>query len=145
MFFETNKNFNKIIALLTIAVVLNALFVTVFINFSDFNGGKSDYTILESGNSDNKAHSVDENDADFVSDQLKTTNSIPWVSALFITNYNPFTNINQSNLKMSELFEAYTVLNNYYIDNNNGISHFIINEYKLRQEMKIHISRLTAG
>ncbi len=145
MFLETNKNFNKIIALITIAVVLNALFVTVFINFSNFNNGKSDYTVLESGNSNNNEHAVDENKADFVSDQLKTTNSIPWVSALFIRNYNPFTNINQSNLKMSELYGADTVLNNSNRDNNTGISHFSINEYKLHQEMKIHISRLTAG
>ncbi len=144
MFFETNKYFNKIIALLTIAVVLNALFVTVFVNFSDFNSGKSDYIILEPGNTDSKNDSADEYAADFVSDQLKATNSIPWVSALFITNYNPFTNINQSNLKMLELFEADTVLNNSYSDNT-GISHFNINEYKFYQEMKIHISRLTAG
>jgi len=145
MFFETNKYFNKLIALLTIAVVLNTLFVTVFINFSDFNSSKSNYTMLELCNTDNKEHSVDENETDFASDQLKTTNSIPWVSALFITNYNPFTSINQSNLKISELSEADTGLNNIYRDNNTGIKHFSINEYKLNQEMKIHVSRLTAG
>jgi len=145
MFFNKNKHFNRVIAILAIVMILNALFVSLFINLSVFDGGELNFTVLKSESMEITGNSSGNNESDFANDHLKTANSVPWVSALFITNYSAFTNYIQSGLKLSNACHINTVFDNSCKEFVLIINSFNVNEYKFFQEMKIHISRLTAG
>jgi len=145
MFFNNNKYLNRVIAILTIVVILNALFVSLFINLSAFGGGELNFSVLKSESSEITGHSSVDVKSDIANDHLKTANSVPWVSALFITNYSPFTNYIQSGLKLTNACQTNTWFYNSCKEFILVINSFRINEYKFYQAMKIHISRLTAG
>ena len=145
MLLNNKKYFKGIITLFILTVVVNAFCVTVFGSFTDFIFEKSADTIEQTGMTSQNEVEYSGGGNNFHSDRIEGVTSIPWVSALFITNYSPLTDYLKSDFESLYNFYSKAGFDDFCRGHDSRISSLTFNEYKLNQEMLIHISRLTAG
>ena len=130
MIINNNKLKKLIILLMASAVFVNALLILSFVSFNDYATG----SVFGEGSA-----------PDFDMDNIKSVSTIPWVSELFITNYRTTGEITRTGYKFSSLFSINSGTRNSFKKVYYSTKCLEINENRINQEMKMHISRLTAG